>query len=59
MDGRRYWAHPYGKLKSLVGPFDTREQATAAAFDKFPEADEVTTGYGTYGPFFHIQWIRR
>jgi hypothetical protein len=56
---RRYWAKVYG-CSTLFGPFDTREEAFAAASKGFlipaKEVMTVMTGYGTFGPSFDIQW---
>jgi hypothetical protein len=54
----QYWAHPIGKIKQMVGPFDSEEEAIAAAIEQYPKAKQITYGRGTFGPSFNIQWIQ-
>jgi len=55
----KYWAHRTGKPKSLLGPFETRDEAIAAVFASDPKAKEATSGYGSEGPWFDIRWTKR
>lgn len=59
---KQYWAQR-GRQKS--GPHESREAAVAAFRAAFPDkkgkphARQIMTGYGTFGPYFDIQWEPR
>jgi hypothetical protein len=60
---KQYWAK---RGRKTVGPFETREAALAAFREQNPftkalylataKANEITTGYGAFGPHFDIRW---
>lgn len=55
---RQFWACVTRKPKTLVGPFESREQAVAQVFANHPSAKEATSGYGSEGIYFDIRWDR-
>lgn len=55
---REFWACVTRKPTTLIGPFETREQALAEVFAAHPGAKEATSGYGAGGIYFDIQWTR-
>lgn len=52
----KFWAYVTRKPKTLIGPFETRQDAVASLFAKHPSAKEATSGYGSEGIYFDIQW---
>jgi hypothetical protein len=55
---RKFWASVTRKPKTLLGPYETREAAIAQIFTAYPSAKEATSGYGSDGIYFDIQWER-
>jgi hypothetical protein len=60
---RQYWA---SRGKVQMGPYASREDALAAFRAANPvkkpgrlpnRGTDITTGYGTFGPHFDIQWF--
>lgn len=56
MSDRQWWAQK-GYIKA--GPHVSRERAAQALFTQLPKLKDAMTGYGTFGPYFDIQWIER
>lgn len=56
MCDRQWWAQK-GVIK--VGPCISREIAALRLFKQLPKIKEAMTGYGSEGPWFDIQWIKR
>jgi hypothetical protein len=54
---RAWWATAPNKRK--VGPGASREAAAQEFFLQYPNVKTTTTGYGSCGPWFDIQWIDR
>jgi hypothetical protein len=55
---RQYWA---SRGKVQMGPYASREDALAAFRAANPvkkpgRRTDITTGYGTFGPHFDVQW---
>ena len=55
---RQYWANVTGKLPEQFGPFESREAAIEEALRAHPNARTITSGYGTEGAWFDIQFTR-
>ena len=52
----QFFAHPFRRSHQTVGPYPTREAALSAAFQAYPDAEQVTSGYGNGSPMFDIRW---
>ena len=61
--GRQYWgSYRAGNGLKTVGPHTSREAARDAAIGALKPTSkikEVSTGHGTFGPSFDIQWHRK
>lgn len=56
MSDKQWWAQK-GMIKA--GPHVSRELAASYLFKQLPKIKDAMTGYGTFGPHFDIQWIKR